>query len=817
MKARTLLLAAVLTAIPFAAPAQIDEQLKQDIIESGYVHKPLQLREDKSVETAAMQKKVLQSDLLCGMESLEGWTCTGHGKMSLTDERSREGSHSLRLEVATMPEGPTVGMGRGTSYVTFDVGGADWRKYNRISLSIFPSCEGARSIYVTLCIENDGEVKVPDRFGREGHHEINLKNNQWNECSLEISGLSRDKVTCIKLVSTAFGRDVTMGEQLCYDFDNVRLETVADPEAVRGWNPAEGRIVFSNSGYTTGARKTAIVNIPGNDGKFRIKDYKSGKTVFKGRIESGSYRIGDFQTIDFSDLKKPGQYVIEAGGVTTWPFYINDDLWENSAWRIVNFLFCERCGYPVPGKHGECHADLHAEYNGKVFPLNGGWHDAGDMAQQTLQSGEIAYSLFQMAQTARKKGNVDLYRRLMEEGLWGLDFVLRTRLGDGFRAMSWGTNLWTDRILNTKDDSDRRQINVNDGAYENFVLSGIEAYAATVIDDDPELAGYLRKVAEEDFWFARARFDKYGFAELGMIRSGHAKNTPESQYHASASWAASMIYKLTGDRRYAEQAVEFIGMPMACQQKDGSAGGIKGYFYGDIDRHGGVHYSHKSSDYAFMEAFAALCETQPGHPDLGKWMEAVRLYGDYLKSIMKYVAPYGLVPSGVYNIHEYDYPDRFYPWQLGAPRDSSAGEIYRRQLANGVKLDDENYLRVFPVWYSFKGNTVVNLATGKAAAICARLLGDSGLKEIAERQLSWVVGYNPFGQSLIYGEGSNWCQLYCALPGEMVGEIPVGIQSYFDEDTPYWPQFNTATYKEVFGLTATIWLMLISEFLEERQ
>lgn len=170
------------------------------------------------------------------------------------------------------------------------------------------------------------------------------------------------------------------------------------------------------------------------------------------------------------------------------------------------------------------------------------------------------------------------------------------------------------------------------------------------------------------------------------------------------------------------------------------------------------------------------------------------------------------MPSGIYNIHECDYPELFNPWQLGAPRDGTSSAIYRRQLASGVKLDDSNYLRIFPVWYSFRGNTVVNLATGKAAAICARVLKDEELKEIAERQLSWNVGLNPFGQSLIYGEGSNWCQLYCALPGEMVGEIPVGMQSYADEDAPYWPQINTATYKEVFGLAASRWLMLVSEF-----
>ena len=198
-------------------------------------------------------------------------------------------------------------------------------------------------------------------------------------------------------------------------------------------------------------------------------------------------RIGTFRTADFSALKKPGQYYLEAGGIKTYPFYIHDDVWEDSAWRLVNFLFVERCGYPVPGKHGACHTDLHAVHQGRIYPLNGGWHDAGDMSQQTPQSAEIAYSLMQMAQSALSKGHMDLYNRLMEEALWGMDFILRSRLGEGYRAMSWGTNLWTDRALFTEDDAGRRENHVHDGALENFLFAGIEAYAAMVIQDDPEL------------------------------------------------------------------------------------------------------------------------------------------------------------------------------------------------------------------------------------------------------------------------------------------------------------------------------------------
>ena len=42
--------------------------------------------------------------------------------------------------------------------------------------------------------------------------------------------------------------------------------------------------------------------------------------------------------------------------------------------------------------------------------------------------------------------------RLMEEALWGMDYVMKTRLGDGYRAQTWGTNLWTDGKVGTDDD-----------------------------------------------------------------------------------------------------------------------------------------------------------------------------------------------------------------------------------------------------------------------------------------------------------------------------------------------------------------------------
>jgi hypothetical protein len=804
-------------AVCAAANAQVDEKLREDIRNTGYVHSPLPLDYSKAFEPKALNKTVLASSVLCDMESLDGWSHRGIGGMELSDTRAKSGSRSLLLHAPTVVEQFLGwGLGRGTSMATYEVGGADWQGSNRLHFWIYPDCEGARTIYLNLYVENDGVQKVPDKYGREGYHEINLVGGQWNECFVEMTELARDKVTCVKFAIEVFGRERTMGEQLKFWIDDVKLQTIEGPEVVSGWKPAAERVIFSTTGYGTDSRKTAIVNVAGHGGKFQLVDDKTAKPVYEGKVVAEKTHIGNFETIDFTEFTAPGRYRLKVGGVTTEAFHIDENIWDDSAWRVTNFMFVERCGYPVPGKHSDDHTDLHAEHNGKIYPLHGGWHDAADMSQQTLQTGEIAYNMIEAALNAKRKGNVDLHLRMMEEAMWGMDYMLKTRLGDGYRAQTWGTNLWTDGILNTVDDADRRRIRVHNRAFENFMFAGIEAYASQAVENDPVMAEYLLKAAREDFGFAKRRFDaEGGFAELlsGGGGGDHAAMASQSQYMACVSWAASHLFKATGDKYYADIAADAIRLTIECQRTEpiGGKDGIRGFFYRDPTRRSIVHYNHQSRDHYYMMALTALCETQPSHADYAKWANSIALYGEYLKKIMRHVAPYGMVPSGIYNINEATAdPEGFYIAQVGVR--SGQEQNYREQLLNGQKLDKEHYLKVFPVWFSFRGNTAVNLATGKNAALCAKFLKDKELRQIAEEQLFWVVGKNPFGQSLIWGEGSNYAQQYTALPGETVGEIPVGMQSRFNEDTPYWPQFNTATYKEVWGSSAGKWFALIAEF-----
>ena len=202
---------------------------------------------------------------------------------------------------------------------------------------------------------------------------------------------------------------------------------------------------------------------------------------------------------DFSGFTREGEYVLRAGGRASHPFPIGDGRWDSAAWKALSFIFGERCGDAVPGVHGKCHLDLFAHHGDQTISFGGGWHDAGDLSQQSLQTGDVAFALLEASERFRE-ADPALAERLREEARWGLDFTLRTRFGDGYRASSVGLLIWQDGEVGTFDDI--HTVRVQDNAFDNYLQAGYEAYAARVLTEDPAMQERLRQTARADFAFA---------------------------------------------------------------------------------------------------------------------------------------------------------------------------------------------------------------------------------------------------------------------------------------------------------------------------
>ena len=128
-------------------------------------------------------------------------------------------------------------------------------------------------------------------------------------------------------------------------------------------------------------------------------------------------------------------------------------MWRQTILKALNFLYAERCGMAIPGVHGICHRDWTVVHGDQRIVINGGWHDAGDLTQGLGNTAEIVYGLFSLAERLHARGeDPELYERLVEEARWGLDWILKTSFGDGYRNQGSVNSRWTDGIIGTSDD-----------------------------------------------------------------------------------------------------------------------------------------------------------------------------------------------------------------------------------------------------------------------------------------------------------------------------------------------------------------------------
>jgi len=735
---------------------------------------PMKVDYENTTTHRWLNKPVLESRLLDDMEDAVNFTGHGAGEMSFTRQRCIDGKQSIRLVSPTTSGKPhhTGGI-FGAASVRRNFAGEDFSDYNRISFWVYPEIEGFRTASIATFFYNEGTVKVPGPYGRNGRSHFIVKTNQWNHIVWEIAHLSRDKVTGISFAYLLQANEPGAGQTVCYDIDRLELQKV-HADHFEGWNIAPGRIAFSHTGYQLGASKNAIASDITAE-SFNVVDAATNKAVLTKPIRTVNTHIGRFQVMDFSQFREPGTYIVEAGDTRTRPFRIHENLWRNTIWKTINFFYCERCGMEIPGIHGSCHRDLQCAYKDKRVVINGGWHDAGDLSQSTVNTAEAADAMFSLAERLHKSDPV-LAGRLIEEGRWGLDWLLKTQMGDGYRVGMAGMNFYSDGIIGTDDDVTHKAGN---DPFVNFLAASAEAAAGRALKKiDPILASYAVKAAEKDWLFA-----------VEKTKSPHLELT------GAGACACVDLFKATGKQVYADKAFELAQIILDSQQRSVPEWQIPftGFFYTSPAKKRIFYYHHRSHIQGPVVALVELCRLFPNHPRWMKWYSAVVLYSEYLKAMSEFTQPYAMLPNSVYRIDESD------------------KATFSEQVANGIPVGEKHYLRLFPVWYGLRGNNGTMLSQTKALSTAAHLRGNLDLANLCQNQLQWVVGRNPFVQSLMFGEGYDYAPQYTITSGDMAGSLPVGIQTSVDSDKPYWPADSCYNYKEVWVHPSSRWLWLMCD------
>jgi hypothetical protein len=518
---------------------------------------------------------------------------------------------------------------------------------------------------------------------------------------------------------------------------------------------ASVRVLVDQVGYEPQAAKVALVAGGAGDAApetFALIDVASGRTVMDGNLKRAGdvydWRGMTFWSADFSAWHEPGRYALrissKAGQVTSCAFTIDKEVLERQTLSNVLYYFK---GQRASGDFDKADRRLAVpDSPGTFVDAHGGWYDAtGDygihLSHQNLTSyfnpqqvPLVAWSLLSSYRALEARGDdnfTEYRRRLLDEGLYGADYLVRIKRQDGsfFESLSApgagklakdreiGNPNWRTQIKVSTTDSTEHHVNATTPhTYEaSFRAGGGMAIAALALaatmPEDGEIprAQYLQ-AARDTFHFLSEHNQE-------LLNDG-VENILDDY---CALMAATELYRATHDEEYRVAASARARSLVARLTTTGK------------------WHDHWRADAGTRPFF---------HPsDAG--LPVISLVNYY-----KVAAPEEQkdIRSAV---------ERSLHFEMGLTSEVNNPFGYARQL---VRMGDGKVRTAFffphdteaAPWWQGEDARLASLAA--AARMAMPLFSDqpefeSELSSYAWNQLHWILGRNPFDVSLLIGSG----------------------------------------------------------------
>jgi len=535
----------------------------------------------------------------------------------------------------------------------------------------------------------------------------------------------------------------------------------SDPPVMRGTPGPEPTIVLNHLGFRPNARKTLIVRLTGREtpAAFTIRDISFPLTPFNLTVAlkpAPRSDFGDHMLGDFTQLERPGQYRIFLGEGHSVPFFVRHDAWRRTLPKPVSYFRAQRYGVEVPNLHPACHLDdARRRDSGQHQDVTGGWHDAGDVRKGMTQTMANGFGLMHLARNLGDGWDLagSGLKVLLDEMRWGNTYFLKMQDTDG---LVWGGtegeaggnntgNNWTDNQIGTADDRFiiwRKSGNVQ---AHWVALQAMVAQAFQTTD-----AAYAQRCLEAG------------------LRCRHAATVGETTEELSWWTLADLeLWRATRQASWADSAAAMAGRLLALQAAGyvGSQKSLRGFWPMSRTAVTGGRYPGAASfqndahsavpGHAMME----MIEAFPQHPEAAKWREAMRMHLEEFVLPLCGRSVYGIMPSGLF---------------FGSP----TAERYR-------PLEGELTYRYFmPVRADgqWQGLTAHLESWAFMLAKAARAFRRADYRDLAWRQMEWVMGANPFGACLMTGEGSRNPYPFSYFVGVIVGGLMNGVAGNVDDE-----------------------------------
>lgn len=547
-------------------------------------------------------------------------------------------------------------------------------------------------------------------------------------------------------------------------------------------------ILVDQVGYDRAAEKQAIISADAGQSlhDFQVIDTRTGKPVYGGSLQDTgavhNWGKQHYWRADFSSLKAPGRYVLQLKDydacIRSDEFLIQDNVLERNTLSNVIYYFK---GQRASGLMDKADRQL-PRPDGKpgTLDIHGGWYDAtGDygihLSHQNLTSyfntqqlPLVAWSLLRSYQQleARHDPNFSQYlRRLLDEGLFGADFLVRDKRPDGSfyesidapgkdklpRDRRIGDPNWRTQIKRSAGDIGAQIEPPPHGphAYESsFRAGGGLAIAALALASTVPADGDFTHLD-----YLRAAQDAYRFLDAhnkALLNDG-VENIVDDY---CALLAATELYRATRDETWRHAADRRAQSLMArLVTHDGQAG----YWRADAGTRPFFH------------------PTDAGLPVVA-------------------LLEYDLIATPAQQSAVRDAVRRSLGYELHVTDEVNNPFGYARQflrMGNGT-------LRTaffFPhdseaaPWWQGENARIASLAA--AARMAEPLFPDdpafqAKLENYAWHQLHWILGRNPYNTSMLMGSGQRNAQYmffrsyeYTSAPGAIINGITAGLD---DED-----------------------------------
>ncbi|MEO3874705.1 glycoside hydrolase family 9 protein, partial [Nonomuraea sp. B12E4] len=477
---------------------------------------------------------------------------------------------------------------------------------------------------------------------------------------------------------------------------------------------------------------------------------------------------GRFARVDFGHVRAAGAYRVEVtcGDVTaaSAPFEVGEHRIHHATLSDALYYFkAVRSSGEIDRK--DRHARFHLDDSGRTVDASGGWLDAsGDHSKflshlnytrmMNPQQTPLCAWAFLAARDHLRALHPELFRvlgaRMRDEGLYGADFLVRFQSEEGYFYTAVFDALTKDlgeRVINAPLQDSVRTTRWQ-AAYRQGGGLAIAALARAATQDDH---GDFRP---EDYFAAAHR----GFAHLERHNADYLYDGRESVIDDYCALLAAV--ELAAAARHGhddahlpdyEAAAERRAASLAARYTDSGLG--FGYLRGDV---AGRPFFHAAEPGLPAVALMRFAEALPAAPGAGRARDlALTLLRDAVALAGEVDNPFG-------------YP-RQYVQPLGAePRTSF---FYPHDNETG---------------YWWQGENAGISSTAYAALLAAGSPGcPPGLRErlhvLAEDQVQWITGLNPFDASMIQGRGRNNVEYSTAFQN-VPGGILNGITSGFDDE-----------------------------------